>query len=82
MRLILIIVAALSLAACAEKIVYDHLDMSGAVDPHPNGEQFQREFAECRNQGAMKPVEDGWDVLIQGNIIQNCMRAKGWVKRS
>jgi hypothetical protein len=65
----------------AVKTIYDHLDMSGAAEPHPNEEQFQREFAECRNQGAMKQVNDGWDALIVGNIIQNCMRSKGWVAR-
>lgn len=70
---------ALLLTGCA-KTVYDHVDLSGAVD-HPSGEQYQRDAAQCRNQGAMVPEEGAMGALIAGSVIENCLRAKGWVKR-
>jgi hypothetical protein len=77
-RLITAISLALSLTGCA-KTVYDHVDLNGAAD-HPSDEQYQRDAALCRNQGAMVPEEGAMGGLIAGSVIQNCMRAKGWVK--
>ena len=78
-RPIVTLVLALLLIGCA-KTVYDHVDLNGAPD-HPSGEQYQRDAAQCRNQGAMVPEEGNMGALIAGSVIENCMRAKGWVKR-
>lgn len=77
-RVITAIALALLLAGCA-KTVYDHVDLNGVAD-HPSGEQQQRDAAQCRNQGAMVPEEGAMGALIAGSVIENCMRAKGWVK--
>ena len=80
MKSLIAFVCLIVLSGCAENITYQHLDMNGAVDPHPNNEQLQRDLALCRTQAAMVPDEGWLGAAEVGATIQNCLRAKGWVK--
>ena len=82
MRGVILLLLIAGLGGCATTPpVYDHLDMTGKVDPSPNKEMFQRDIADCRTRGAMVPGDSLMDVAIAGAVIKNCMRSKGWVKR-
>jgi hypothetical protein len=80
MRGLLLLAAFAALSGCAETPIYDHVDLTGKIDPAPNQELFQRELADCKTRGAMVPGNSVVDAMITVNVIKNCMRSKGWIK--
>ena len=80
MRGLVLLLILVAFTGCAETPIYDHVDLTGKIDPSPNQELFQRELADCKTRGMMVSGDSVVDAMIAGNVIKNCMRSKGWIK--
>lgn len=69
-----ILFGAIALSGCAADLRYAKTDGLGS------SEDMQRALAGCKVQGAMAPGEGAWGALAAANIIDNCMRAQGWIR--
>lgn len=72
-------IVALGLAAALCGCVSNHRTY---LKPGAGEEELQRTFAGCKAQAAMVPGTDVWSGMVASDMIDNCMRANGFVRKT